>query len=229
MENQKDSNSDKEPKNKLQAVSNKNKNVPLPQSTNLHASKPQFFSSWSHKPGFAEACILTLLLTIIAGILLGYPESLEVIIMAKGGSYSDQAILSLNSYPYMFKIFFAPFLDMYYIRRLGKAKTMVSISAIALFLLLFFFGAKSEEYINGHHTWGITFLWFFTMIFVVLIHMGADVWSLTLFEEGMKHMGGILISIGISVGIAIGYNLFVLLNSKDWWNEHIFKNSSWKL
>ena len=191
--------------------------------------KPQFFATWSHKPGFVEACSLTLAFSAIAGILQGYPESLEVIIMEKRGSYSDQAVLSLNRYPYLLKIFFVPFLDMYYIKRLGKSKTMISVAGVTLFLLLFFFGAYSEEYIRRNSIWVITFLWFTIMIFVVVIHLGAEVWALTLFEGEMRYMGGILLCMGSYAGKAIGYNLFVLLNSPKWWNSNVFKNSSWKL
>ena len=219
-----------EAKNKPQTVSNRNRNLPLEASDQTPLTpKPQYFSSCSHKPGFFEACSLTLLLTIIAGILQGYPESLEVIIMAKGASYSDQALLSLNNYPFMFKIFLAPFLDIYYLKRLGKCKTLVTISGIALFLLLFFFGVNSEKYIESNSIWVITFLWFLISIFVVLMHLGANVWALTLLEGKMRYMGGIMSLVGVNTGRAIGYNLFVLLNSKDWWNEHIFQNSSYEL
>ena len=206
-----------------------NKNLALEQSTPQSGSKTQFFSSWSHKPGFAEACILTLLLATTAGILKGYPESLEVIIMVKGASYSDQAVLSLNIYPYMFKILFAPLVDRYYIRRLGKAKTLVSISGTALFLLMILFGVHSEDYIDSNSVWVLTILWFIITIFAVMIQLGAEIWSLTLFEGEMKYVAGILAPAGMNFGRAIGYNLFVLLNSTDWWNENVFKNSSWEL
>ena len=226
MEKEKELNLNRDQESNLQASSNSY--FPL-ERIDQRESKPQLFSSWSHKPGFTEACILTLLFSALAGILQGYPESLEVIIMAKGASYSDQAVLSLNRYPYMFKIFFVPFLDMYYAKRLGKSKTLILISGTVLFLLLFVFGANSEKYINNNSVWVITFLWFLIIIFVVLLHLGAEVWSLTLFRGEMKYMGGILIYSGVYIGIAIGYNLFVLFNSKQWWNQHIFKNPSWRL
>ena len=202
--------------------------LPLEQ-TNEDTANPQLFAAWSHKPGFIEACILTLSLSTTAGILIGYPESLEVIIMAKGASYSDQAVLSLNSYPVMFKIFIVPFLDTYYINMLGKSKTVVLVSGITLFFLLFSFGAHSETLIANNSIWVITILWFFITIFSVLMLLGADVLAMTLFEGDRKYMAGILLATGVSFGNAIGYNLFVLLNSPEWWNEHIFKDSSWKL
>ena len=149
--------------------------------------------------------------------------------MAKGASYSDQAVLSLNKYPLMFKIFIVPFLDMHYLKRLGKSKTLVLISGTALFLLLFIFGANSEQYIENKNIWAIVSLWFLTTVFGVLFISGAHVWTLTLLKDDRRHMGGILHALGVSFGMTIGFNLFVVLNSKDWWNENIFKNGPWKL
>ena len=226
MNQEQELNTEKELTNRPRLSSNEY--FPLERSTET-TMNPQLFASSSHKPGFIEACILILLISGLNGILQGYPESLEVIIMAKGASYSDQAVLSLNKYPFMFKIFFVPFLDMYYVKKLGKSKTLILISGFALFLLLFFFGVNSEHYIKSNSIWVIASLWFFITIFGVLILLGADTWSLTLFQGDRKHMGGILLATGVSTGMAIGYNLFVLLNSQDWWNEHILKSSSWKL
>ena len=149
--------------------------------------------------------------------------------MANGASYSDQAVLSLNAYPFMFKILFVPFLDTYYFKRFGKPKTLILVSGLALFVLLFFFGAESEAFITKNRIWVITILWFVMTIFVVLLLLSADIWPLTILGKDIKHIGGILASAGANIGDAIGYNLFVLLNSKDWWNDNIFKNSSWKL
>ena len=150
--------------------------------------------------------------------------------MSQGASFHDQAILSLCQYPYLFKIVFVPLLDIYYIKKLGKSKTLITVAGTVLFLLLFFLGSNSEEYLMEKRVGLITVLWFVITVFVVLFHLGIEVWALTLFEPDRRHMGGILVNLGVHVGTVIGLNLFVLFNSKDWWNEHFFgKESKWRL
>ena len=138
-------------------------------------NQPQLFESISHKVNYIEACAIIIILSIIPGILQGYPESLEIIIMSKGASFSDQALLSLNQYPFLLKIFFVPFLDMYYFKRLGKSKTLISISGIILFFILFFFGSESEHYLENLRVVFITGLWFVITIFCVIFQIGTEI------------------------------------------------------
>jgi len=60
----------------------------------------------------------------------GYPKCIEIILMATGSSYDDQALLSWISYPYIFKILIAPLLDFAFIQKLGKSKTYIIIPGL---------------------------------------------------------------------------------------------------
>jgi len=58
-----------------------------------------------------DALYFSCLLFFVVGLPQGFTASLDILLMAKGTTYTDQAHLSYMVYPYLTKILIAPFMD----------------------------------------------------------------------------------------------------------------------
>lgn len=143
--------------------------------------------------------------------------------MSKGATYHDQAILSIISYPYLFKLFLAPFLDTFYFKRFGKSKTYITISGILVVIGLLFSMTKIDRQIAELRIKEIASHWFLLNLSIVFFQISAESWCLTLLKKDQKAKGSVMLSIGLSIGVFLTVNVFIPLNSKDWLNSHFYK------
>lgn len=152
----------------------------------------------------------------------GFPKAIEINLMSRGANYHDQAILSMITYPYLFKILFAPFLDTFFFSKFGKSKTYICVSGILTCTGLVYTMFSIEDQIKNLKVKEIATSWFVLNLVIVFFQISAESWTLTLLKGDQKAKGSIMLSIGLSLGYFVTVNLFVPLNSKDWLNEHIY-------
>jgi len=73
-----------------------------------------------------KGIVILTILYFIQGLPIGLVGStIPFLLMEKGVNYKELALLSFAFYPFSFKIFFAPFEDLYYSRSFGKRKTYI--------------------------------------------------------------------------------------------------------
>ena len=51
-------------------------------------------------------------------------------------------------YPYLIKIVFAPFIDIYFNRKIGKCRTWILISTVLLFFYELYVASHGDSFIN---------------------------------------------------------------------------------
>lgn len=88
--------------------------------------------------------VLVYLLYALQGVPFGLLMSLPLILSSRGVSYADQGTLSFASWPYAIKILWAPFVDSFYIERIGRRKSWI----VTIQLLLSFVSFTSGDYLS---------------------------------------------------------------------------------
>ncbi len=66
----------------------------------------------------------------------------------KGATYADLGTINWIPLPYSFKFLIAPFVDSYYIKRIGKRKTYVCLATLMAGVLLIGYSFKIENYLE---------------------------------------------------------------------------------
>ncbi|CAD8053644.1 unnamed protein product [Paramecium sonneborni] len=166
--------------------------------------------------------ILFTLLYFVQGIPLGlWSQTLMMILLEHGVPYTNLAMLSLAIYPFSFKMLTAPFLDVYYLKSIGKRRTYVIpiqyIMAIVYSLL----------YFTQISTW-IYNVELLTLIGLILILLSAhqdiavDGWVLTAFSSEHNHLGATAQTVGQMTGGIFSTTIFLTLNSKTFCNSYIY-------
>ncbi len=88
--------------------------------------------------------VLIFSLYALQGIPFGLLNALPLILSSRGVSYADQGTLSFASWPYAIKILWAPFVDSFYIEKIGRRKSWIIVVQLALAIVSF----SSGDYLS---------------------------------------------------------------------------------
>ena len=120
---------------------------------------------------------------------------------------------------------FAPFIDIYYFKSIGKCKTWILGSSTAIIIFLFFVSHIGDKFINPSNMNSLIMVWFTVNSMIVFLQIAGEMWIVKIFSEEEKAKGSVVFDIGLSIGGFLFYNIFVPLNSVDWLNQNFFKSN----
>ena len=173
-----------------------------------------------------EARFFLFMMFFIVGITQAYQIAIIMELQEKGCTYSQQAFFSIVLYPYTFKILFAPFMDLFYIRGLGKCKTWTFLTCAMISLLLFVTSPSADERVYPDNIGRLVAMWLTINMAVVSMQITGDIWCVKLFNDPSETgRAAAAITTGQAVGMFFGLNCFIPLNSLAWLNETIFTDN----
>src|SRR5580698_10972504 len=89
-----------------------------------------------------KSIFVTLVLYALQGVVLGLSTSIRFYITSAGATWKQQGTYSFVHYPFSLKLIWAPLIDVFYIRRLGRRQTWLLpiqlVLGITLIVLSFF-------------------------------------------------------------------------------------------
>lgn len=167
------------------------------------------------------ARLLVFLVFFVVGATQSYQAVIILELQEKGASLGAQAKLSVCWYPYIFKIVFAPFMDSYFIPRIGKCKTYLVAGLAALGLVLLSIAPVADALNTPDQINTLVVVWFFVNCVVVVFQIAGEMWIIKLFHtDDEKGKGSVFFDIGSSIGSFLAYNILVPLSSVKWINSH---------
>ena len=94
--------------------------------------------------------LILYILYTIKGLQIGLFASTFIIYLTeKGASFKDLSEMSIMTYPFAFKIFTAPILDIYFSRRMGKRKTYIVPIQYLMSITYIIMSFYIEDYIQN--------------------------------------------------------------------------------
>ena len=127
--------------------------------------------------------ILYLLYTI-QGLPIGLFASTFIIYLTeKGASFKELGEMSIITYPFAFKIFMAPILDVYFSKKIGKRKTYIVPIQYIMSISYIIMSFHIDYYIENKNVFIITILGFFMNFLAAIQDVAVDGWSLTMLRE----------------------------------------------
>jgi len=167
--------------------------------------------------------LMLLGLYTIWGLVFGYfANSLNVILIKRGATYSSLSLLTIMAYPFTLKFLFAPLVDSYYFKFLGKHKTYILFSNYLMSFFLLLNAFYIEEWIRNLEITKITALGFLVVFAFSFQSIAVDAWPPSLLRpENMRYVGFIS-NFGQILGMIFSYNLFIWFNSRSFCNSYIY-------
>lgn len=142
-----------------------------------------------------------------------YNVALPAILRHQGVDLRWIGMLSLLYIPWAFKFFWAPFIDRFYLKKLGKRKTWLLFTQIALVLGVLALAFTQFSY--GLTTFVIVGLWIST--FAATQDIAIDGYTVETFSEQDYRFGSMAQSIGVALGSMIGGALTLWLYQYYGW------------
>ena len=129
-----------------------------------------------------------------------YNVALPTILRHQGVDLRWIGMLSLLYIPWAFKFFWAPLLDRFYLKSLGKRKTWLLFTQIALVLGVVALALTQFDY--GLSVFVIVGLWIST--FAATQDIAIDGYTVETFSESEYRLGSMAQSIGVALGSMVG-------------------------
>lgn len=192
--------------------------------TNSQSLIEQKIISSTRKNGSDKLNILMIFgLYLTWGFLFGYyANAVNILLIDNGASYSNLSGYSFITSPFTFKFLFAPLVDTYYSKSIGKHKTYILSSNYLITGFLLFNAFYMDQWIDTLDIPKITAFGLLVMIPFSFQSMALDAWPTTLLRPENKRYVGYLNNIGQMIGQIIAFNLFIWFHSKDFCNKYIY-------
>ena len=161
----------------------------------------------NHDNAFPIKTVSTLSLSVVVVLYLAhalplyfYNVALPTILRHQGVDLRWIGMLSLLYIPWAFKFFWAPLLDRFYLKLLGKRKTWLLFTQIALVLGVVALALTQFDY--GLSVFVIVGLWIST--FAATQDIAIDGYTVETFSESEYRLGSMAQSIGVALGSMVG-------------------------
>ncbi|WP_089604043.1 MFS transporter [Acinetobacter piscicola] len=161
----------------------------------------------NHDNAFPNRTVSALSLSVVVVLYLAhalplyfYNVALPTILRHQGVDLRWIGMLSLLYIPWAFKFFWAPLLDRFYLKSLGKRKTWLLFTQIALVLGVVALALTQFDY--GLGVFVIVGLWIST--FAATQDIAIDGYTVETFSESEYRLGSMAQSIGVALGSMVG-------------------------
>lgn len=161
----------------------------------------------NHDNAFPNRTVSALSLSVVVVLYLAhalplyfYNVALPTILRHQGVDLRWIGMLSLLYIPWAFKFFWAPLLDRFYLKSLGKRKTWLLFTQVALVLGVVALALTQFEY--GLSVFVIVGLWIST--FAATQDIAIDGYTVETFSESEYRLGSMAQSIGVALGSMVG-------------------------
>jgi hypothetical protein len=173
---------------------------------------------------FKQAASWVFVHYLTIGLIQGYFVSVQFNLQAEGATFKDQSTLTLAVYPYSFKFIISPFLDRFYFWKVGRSKTYIVIGGTVIASAFLFLGPTIGRMVKEKDVVPLTLLFALINSLVCVVQIAGESWILTMFSKEEKTKASTFLSIGQSMGVLMGYNIFTPLNDVAWLNDNVFVN-----
>ena len=129
-----------------------------------------------------------------------YNVALPAILRHQGVDLRWIGMLSLLYIPWAFKFFWAPLIDRFYLKKLGKRKTWLLFTQIALVIGVLALAFTQFSY--GFSVFIVIGLWIST--FAATQDIAIDGYTVEAFSESDYRLGSMAQSIGVALGSMVG-------------------------
>ncbi|UJR10961.1 hypothetical protein I4U23_015146 [Adineta vaga] len=162
-------------------------------------------------------CILYLL----QGFIQGFAKSIPLYLASYKASWKEQGTFSWVSYPYSFKILWAPVMDSVYSRRFGRHQTWLIPIQFFIGIILFILAFYLESLLINLRAVALTSVFFVLYFLISSQDIVVDGWAVSLFNDINPQWASTCQIIGQTFGIFIGSTILMIFESSNFTNKYI--------
>lgn len=165
--------------------------------------------------------LVTLVLYLLQGVVLGLSISIPIYLTSAGANWKHQGTYNFVHYPFSFKLAWAPIIDAFYIRRLGRRQTWLLPIQILIGISLIVLSFYSDDFISNLKIVPLTISVFFIIFFTATQDICVDGWTLSLFESTNVVWQSTSQTVGQTFGRFLGSSFLFTFESANFTNRYI--------
>nr|XP_018266935.1 uncharacterized protein I303_00915 [Kwoniella dejecticola CBS 10117]OBR89093.1 hypothetical protein I303_00915 [Kwoniella dejecticola CBS 10117] len=190
---------------------------------NLADGEDEYDGGGLSSPRDKKAFALLVLLYLLQGVPLGLTFGTLPFLLKSHLSYSQLAVFALSTWPYSLKLLWSPIVDAWFVKSWGRRKSWIVPVQGIVGLGMWLIGGRIEGWLSAE-TIDIRFI---TGVFGSLILAAATQaddessgWALTLLSQPNLSYASTAQTIGIGIGNALSFTVFLAFNSVDFSNKY---------
>jgi hypothetical protein len=152
----------------------------------------------------------------LQGIPLGLVHGSLPYLLKKHLTYTDLAVFSFASYPYLFKLLWSPLVDSHHIPYLGRRKSWIIPCQLLMGVLFLLSSPYIDTFLQAkEHLYTLTGLMFTLILLAATQDIAVDAWAVELLEPENKALGSTCQSLGQYVGFFVSFPVMIVANSAE--------------
>lgn len=167
--------------------------------------------------------LVSLVLYILQGLILGLSTSIPLYLTTAGANWKHQGTYNFVHYPFSFKILWAPLIDVFYFRRLGRRQTWLLPIQVSIGIGLIVMSFYIDTLISNLQLIPLTIAVFFIIFFTASQDICVDGWALSLFATSNVVWQSTSQTVGQTFGRFLGSSFLLTLESANFTNRYIRK------
>ena len=160
-------------------------------------------------------------LYILQGVIVGLFQVVWLSLASFGATWKQQGTFSLAFYPFSLKLFWAPLIDVYYIRWLGRRQTWLLPIQVLLGSTLIVISFYLESLLVQLRVTELTIIFLFIIFLTATQDICVDGWALSLFASSNVIWQSTSQMIGQPIGTFIGSQILLTFESANMTNRFI--------
>lgn len=180
---------------------------------------------YQRKTGPKETFVVLMVYYIYQCCIPGFVFSAEIIFQKNGATLADQGTISIVSYPFMFKMIYAPFMDVVFWKRFGKRKSYIVPMSVLAALLLIVYAFYIETWLDNLEINTFTLAFLILIVIITFQDVAIDAVGVSMFDPEYRKHSATTESLGYSIGSFIGFNVFTYLNSVEFINDYLYETT----
>lgn len=164
---------------------------------------------------------VTSILYLLQGVVLGLSTSIPLYLISAGGNYRHQGTYNFVHYPFSIKLIWAPIIDVFYFRRLGRRQTWLLPIQVFIGIGLFVLSYYIEPLIKQLNMIPLTISVFLIIFLTASQDICVDGWTLSLFASTNVVWQSTSQTVGQTLGRFIGSSILLTFESANFTNRYI--------
>ena len=156
---------------------------------------------------------------MLQGITLALCEVMPLYLASFGATWKEQGTLSFIMYPFTVKLLWAPLIDVFYLKKLGRRQTWLLPVLVLLGVILVILSFYFEKLLVGLEIFKLTMIFFVIMFLTATQDICVDGWALTLFSSSNLVWQSICQSVGQPIGSFLGSPILLTFESANMTNR----------
>ncbi|XP_050056482.1 acetyl-coenzyme A transporter 1-like isoform X1 [Aphis gossypii] len=164
-----------------------------------------------------------LFLYILQGVPLGFSDAFPILLKSNKFSYYEQAIFSVSTWPFTFKILWAPLVDSIYCPSVERRKMWLVPVHILLGTCLLVCSFYINDWLlntgESNNVIPLTVVWLIINCLAATQDIVVDGWACSMLKKHNIHYSSMCNATGNSLGSFLGYAVPLLLGSETFCNK----------